>query len=116
MAYTYAPIARTCSGVKLPPPCGGIGAGKSTFAVLLAERGAQVIDADLLGRDAVRPGRPAWHSIVDQFQAYLRELRTSDLRGSAGVARLREELLRRVRAAVEPVPVNDVLFREVLIQ
>jgi dephospho-CoA kinase len=46
---------------------GGIGTGKSTFAVLLAERGAQVIDADLLGRDAVRPGRPAWHSIVDQF-------------------------------------------------
>lgn len=54
--------------------------------------------------------------VVDQFQIYLRELRTADLRGSAGVARLREELLRRVRAAVEPVPVNDVLFREVLIQ
>ncbi len=46
---------------------GGIGSGKSTFAVLLAERGAQVIDADQLGRDALRPGRPAWHSVVDQF-------------------------------------------------
>lgn len=46
---------------------GGIGAGKSTFAALLAERGAQVIDADALGRDALRPGRPAWHSVVDQF-------------------------------------------------
>lgn len=46
---------------------GGIGSGKSTFAALLAERGAQVIDADQLGRDALRPGRPAWHSVVDTF-------------------------------------------------
>jgi dephospho-CoA kinase len=46
---------------------GGIGSGKSTLAALLAERGAQVIDADLLGRDALRPGKPAWHSVVDQF-------------------------------------------------
>lgn len=46
---------------------GGIGSGKSTFAVLLAERGAQVIDADQLGRDALRPGQPAWHSVVDTF-------------------------------------------------
>lgn len=46
---------------------GGIGAGKSTLAALLIERGAHVIDADALGRDALRPGRPAWHSVVDQF-------------------------------------------------
>lgn len=46
---------------------GGIGTGKSTFAALLAERGAQVIDADQLGRDALRPGEPAWHSVVAQF-------------------------------------------------
>ncbi len=46
---------------------GGIGSGKSTFAALLVERGAHVVDADELARDAVRPGRPAWHSIMDQF-------------------------------------------------
>lgn len=46
---------------------GGIGSGKSTFAALLAERGAQVIDADALGRDALRPDEPAWHSVVSQF-------------------------------------------------
>jgi dephospho-CoA kinase len=46
---------------------GGIGTGKSAFAALLAERGAQVIDADLLGRDALRPGLPAWKSVVGQF-------------------------------------------------
>ncbi len=46
---------------------GGIGSGKTTFAALLAERGAQVIDADVLGREALAPGRPGWHSVVDQF-------------------------------------------------
>ena len=46
---------------------GGIGAGKSTLASMLAERGAHLIDADQLGRDALRPGQPAWHSVVDQF-------------------------------------------------
>lgn len=46
---------------------GGIGAGKSTFAALLAERGAQVIDADQIGRDALQPGQPAWHSVVSTF-------------------------------------------------
>ena len=46
---------------------GGIGSGKSAFAALLAEQGAKVVDADLLGREALQPGRPAWHSVVDQF-------------------------------------------------
>lgn len=46
---------------------GGIGSGKSTFAALLAERGAQVIDADQLGRDALKPGRRAWQEAVDSF-------------------------------------------------
>ena len=46
---------------------GGIGSGKSTFVALLAERGAQIIDADILGKDALRPDEPAWHSVVDQF-------------------------------------------------
>lgn len=54
--------------------------------------------------------------IVDNFQVYLRELRIDDLKGSAGMYRLREELLRRVAAAVAPTKVNDVLFKEMLVQ
>jgi dephospho-CoA kinase len=46
---------------------GGIGSGKSTLAQMLADRGAEVIDADGLGRSALEPGQPAWHSVVDQF-------------------------------------------------
>ncbi|HEY0302311.1 MAG TPA: flagellar basal body-associated FliL family protein, partial [Rhizomicrobium sp.] len=36
--------------------------------------------------------------VVDQFQGYLRELRMDDLKGSAGIVRLKEELLRRINA------------------
>ncbi len=54
--------------------------------------------------------------IVDSFQVYLRELRVEDLQGAAGMHLLREELLTRVQAAVKPVKVNDVLFREMLVQ
>jgi flagellar protein FliL len=54
--------------------------------------------------------------VVDTFQSYLRELRLDDLRGSAGLYRLREELLLRVNAAVSPTKVDDVLFRELLVQ
>ena len=54
--------------------------------------------------------------IVDNFQVYLRELRVEDLSGSAGVYRLKEELLARVNAAVEPINVTDVLFKEMLVQ
>lgn len=46
---------------------GGIGSGKSLFSALLAERGAQVIDADVYGREAMRPGQPVWHSVIAQF-------------------------------------------------
>ena len=54
--------------------------------------------------------------IIDNFQVYLRELRIEDLRGSAGMYRLREELLMRVTEAAQPVRVRDVLFQEMLVQ
>jgi flagellar FliL protein len=54
--------------------------------------------------------------IVDQFQSYLRELRIDDLHGSAGVLRVKEELLRRVNAAAAPYPVRDVLLKEMIVQ
>lgn len=54
--------------------------------------------------------------IVDNFQVYLRELRIDDLRGSAGLYRLREELLARVNVTVQPIKVKNVLFKEILVQ
>jgi flagellar protein FliL len=54
--------------------------------------------------------------IVDQFQGYLRELRADDLKGSAGIMRVKEELLRRTNAAAAPYRVRDVLLKEMIIQ
>jgi flagellar FliL protein len=59
---------------------------------------------------------PVLPRIIDQFQTYLRELRVEDIRGSAGVMRLKEELLRRVNLAVAPTPVRDVLLKEMIVQ
>ena len=59
---------------------------------------------------------PVMPRVVDQLQTYLRELRVEDLSGSAAMFRLKEELLRRVNLAVEPVRVKDVLFREMIVQ
>jgi flagellar FliL protein len=63
--------------------------------------------------EAIKPSMPR---VTDLFQTYLRELRPTDLNGSAGLFRLKEELTRRVNAAVSPVPVSAVLFREIVVQ
>jgi len=63
--------------------------------------------------EAIKPSLPR---VTDIFQTYLRELRPSDLNGSAGLFRLKEELTRRVNLAVMPYQVSAVLFKEVVIQ
>ena len=60
--------------------------------------------------------QPSMAKVVDAFQVYLRELRRSDLEGSAGVYRLKEELLRRVNVAIYPSRVESILFKELLVQ
>ena len=46
---------------------GGLGAGKSTVAALLAEHGAVIIDADALAREVVRAGTPGFAAVVERF-------------------------------------------------
>lgn len=71
----------------------------------------EVKDADTLKAvEAVLP------RVVDQFQTYLRELRVEELSGSAATFRLKEELLRRVKIAAAPMEINDVLFKDMIIQ
>lgn len=60
--------------------------------------------------------QPKLAKVVDAFQVYMRELRKSDLEGSAGVYRLKEELLRRVNLAVYPARIESILFKEILVQ
>ena len=60
--------------------------------------------------------KPTMPRVMDIFQSYMRELRPSDLNGSAGLFRLKEELTRRVNAVISPSQVNAVLFKEIVIQ
>jgi flagellar FliL protein len=82
---------------------------KSTFLkIKISLEIANSADIDIINQMLPR--------IVDNFQVYLRELRIQDLQGSAGMYRLREELLKRVNIAVRPARVKDVLFKEMLVQ
>ena len=46
---------------------GSIATGKSTVSRMFAHLGARVIDADLLSREVVMPGQPAYARIVEEF-------------------------------------------------
>jgi dephospho-CoA kinase len=48
---------------------GGIASGKSTVADMLEELGAAVIDADVIAREIVEPGQPAFMDIKETFGA-----------------------------------------------
>jgi flagellar FliL protein len=71
----------------------------------------EVADQELITK--IQPVMPR---VMDAFQTYLRELRPSDLDGSAGLYRLKEELTRRVNAAIAPSRINAVLFKEIVVQ
>ena len=92
---------------------GGIGAGKSTFAVLLAERGAQIIDADALGRDALKTGAPTWHSVVEQFgdEILAPHSMEIDRKILAGIVFNDDRALAALNAIVHPVIMKGVADR-----
>jgi len=71
---------------------------------------------ELPDQSMVAQVQPVLPRVMDTFQTYLRELRPSDLDGSAGLYRLKEELTRRVNNAIEPHRVTAVLFKEVVVQ
>lgn len=54
--------------------------------------------------------------IMDIFNTYLRELHASDVQGSAGIYRLKSELLSRLNSTIEDGSVKDILFGEIIVQ
>ncbi len=74
------------------------------------------ISLEIEGAEAVPVLENLLPRVLDNFQIYLRELRIEDLNGSAGMFRLKQELLMRINRAVDPIRVTDVLFREILVQ
>ncbi|HWS48047.1 MAG TPA: dephospho-CoA kinase [Acidimicrobiia bacterium] len=105
---------------------GGIGAGKSTVAQLLEQRGAVVVDADAIAREVVEPGTPTLEKLVERFgsdvlaadgsldraalaaKAFVSDDTKRDLDAITHPA-IGEEFLRRVAAAPpDGVVIHDV--------
>lgn len=74
------------------------------------------IALEVADEEVMQEIQPRMAKVVDAFQVYLRELRKSDLEGSAGIYRLKEELRRRVNIAIFPAQVESILFKEILVQ
>ena len=92
---------------------GGIGSGKTTFASLLAERGAQIIDADALDRAALRPDQPAWHSVVSQFGDEILQANSLDIdrKRLATIVFSDPNKLAALNAIVHPVIIRGIADR-----
>lgn len=54
--------------------------------------------------------------LQDDWGGFLRQMRITDLQGSANLQRLKEGLLRRANQSLDPVAVKAVYIRELLIQ
>ena len=74
------------------------------------------ITLELPSQSLVDKIKPLMPRVMDAFQTYLRELRPTDLDGSAGLYRLKEALTRRVNDAVAPSHITAVLFKEIIVQ
>ena len=106
------PVAKPAIFVDLPDVLVNLSnAGTDRTQYLKVKIVLELPDANLVPQ--IQPLMPR---VMDAFQTYLRELRATDLDGSAGLYRLKEELTRRVNAAVAPNRITAVLFKEIVIQ
>jgi flagellar protein FliL len=85
------------------------GQGKSRFLKL-------GITLQVAGQSNANDVKANLPRIIDSFQVYLRELRAEDLNGSAGMFLLKEELMRQVNVELAPARIENVLFKEMLLQ
>jgi dephospho-CoA kinase len=91
---------------------GGLGTVKATVAKMFARRGALVVDADELAREAVRPGRPAWKRIVKAFgRSVLKDDRSVNRRALAGIVFGDPRKVARLNAMVHPPVMREMRRR-----
>lgn len=82
---------------------GGMGAGKSSVARLLAQHGAHVVDADAIAREVVEPGTPALAAIADRFgDGIVRSDGTLDRAGLAAIVFDDDDELAALEAITHP--------------
>ncbi len=88
---------------------GGIGAGKSTVSAAMAERGALVVDADLIAREIVQPGGLAYDALVERFgEGVLHPDRTLNRPALAAIVFSDPEQLAALNAITHPA-INRVI-------
>jgi dephospho-CoA kinase len=92
---------------------GGLGSGKSTVARLLADRGAVVLDADAMAREAVEPGTPGFEQVVARFGKRMVDLATGGLDRKALAATVfgDEQARKDLEAIVHPEVFRSVSER-----
>ncbi len=71
---------------------------------------------EVAGEQTAETVRQLMPRVMDSFQSYLRALTVDEVRGAAGMQRLKEELIARVNLAIEPTQVSAVLLKEMLVQ
>ena len=82
---------------------GNIGTGKSTVLQMLAELGAEIIDADKLAHEVIAPGGPAYGAVVETFGQDIVKPDGQIDRGKLGDIVFRDpEALARLEALVHP--------------
>ena len=82
---------------------GSIASGKSAVAKMLEEKGAYLLDADLLAREVVEPGQPAWQEIVDWLgESILRPDRKIDRAKLADLVFNDRQMLEKLNKIVHP--------------
>jgi flagellar FliL protein len=107
-----APVAKPAVFVDLPEVIVNLSSSGGERTQYLKVK----IVLELADQTMIQQIQPVMPRVMDAFQTYLRELRSTDLDGSAGLYRLKEELTRRVNAAIAPNRINAVLFKEIVVQ
>ncbi|MBT3305091.1 MAG: flagellar basal body protein FliL [Alphaproteobacteria bacterium] len=87
-----------------------VASGKKSRFLKLGITVAVVQEADISAIETLAP------RITDNLNQYLRELEPGEITGSANFYRMHENILLRVRAAVAPITVTDVLITSALVQ
>ena len=93
---------------------GGIGAGKSTVAELLAARGAVIVDADRVARAVVEPGQPALKKLVERFGESILDPDGRLERGALAKLVFGDDEARRDLEAITHPAINDEFSRRVV--
>jgi dephospho-CoA kinase len=91
---------------------GGIGAGKSTVARLLEQRGAHIIDVDTLGRSVISSGGSAVRPVVSEFgESILDSSGAIDRAALSNIVFSNARELRRLTAITHPAINDEILAR-----